>query len=197
MKKNDSKKKAVGASKKTSKKTVASSSKKTTKKTSTNSKKSSADSKLKGLIKSSKRRHLEEVAVDEMRGALSNDLSMKSQSGTEYRLTPKGILLAVLDKHYGAGEDLKVFDEFMKDLCQHLSMLATNDQQHDMFGDDFNSLFDMLVSSMNLSGKMKEILDENGIEFDVAKFLEDINSDCTDKTSNEEDDTDFMPKRKK
>lgn len=77
-------------------------------------------------------------------------------------------------------------------------MLATNDTQYDMFGDDFNSLFDMLVSSMNLSGKMKEILDENGIEFNVAEFLENINSECTDKsTDDKDDDSNFMPKRKK
>lgn len=79
-------------------------------------------------------------------------------------------------------------------------MLATNDQQPDMFGDDFNSLFDMLVSSMNLAGKMKEVLDENGIEFNVTEFLKSIGSDCGDITSadmEEDGDDEIMPRRKK
>lgn len=77
-------------------------------------------------------------------------------------------------------------------------MLATNDTQADMFGDDFNSLFDILVSSMNLSGRMKEVLDENGIEFNVTEFLQSINSECTEKQDDEDsDEDDFKPKRKK
>lgn len=56
----------------------------------------------------------------------------------------------------------------------------------------------MLVSSMNLSGKMKEVLEENGIEFNVQEFLERMNSDCNDLSGDDHDaDADFMPKRKK
>lgn len=106
-------------------KNVSSKSNRSEKKTSTRS--SSLKKSLDGLIPKSKRRSVSDAAVDEVRDALSNDLSIKSETGNEYRLTPKGILLAVIDKYYGAGNDLSKFDDFMRDLCQHLSMLATND----------------------------------------------------------------------
>lgn len=106
------------SNKKNNKRTVSSKKKTTTvDKKSKKSSKSIAKDKLKKLITPSRKKQLEDVAVDEMRDALSNDLSIKSESGNNYRLTPKGILLAVLDKYYGAGEDLKTFDDFMKDLC--------------------------------------------------------------------------------
>lgn len=106
-------------------KSVSAKSKHTGKKTSSRS--SSLKKSLDGLIPKSKRRSVSDAAVNEVRDALSNDLSIKSETGNEYRLTPKGILLAVIDKYYGAGNDLSKFDDFVRDLCQHLSMLATND----------------------------------------------------------------------
>lgn len=122
----------------TSKKSESVSAKNKHTETKTSSRSSSLKKSLDGLIPKSKRRSVSDAAVDEVRDALSNDLSIKSETGNEYRLTPKGILLAVIDKYYGAGNDLSKFDDFMRDLCQHLSMLATNDTQIDIFGDDFN-----------------------------------------------------------
>lgn len=69
------------------------------------------------MITPSKKRSAEQITIDDIRSASQNDLHLKAGDGIEIRLTPKGVLLAAVDKHYGAGEDLHKFDEFMKDIC--------------------------------------------------------------------------------
>lgn len=105
-----------------------------------------------------------------------------------YKLTPKGILWAALDAYYKIGNDIDKFELFVKDILQSLSLLATGGTDIDVFGKDFNDFFELVVNMINTTGKMKEILDQNGIEFDVKKYLAgegDLGDE--DDESNDED----------
>lgn len=109
---------------------------------------------------------------------------------SKYKLTPKGILWAALDAHYKIGGDMNKFNEFMKELLKHLSMLASNNQLSDMFGEDFNDFFEIYVKTLNLAGKLKAILDQNGIYFDVKKFLTSSVDEQLEQIDDEDESTD-------
>ena len=162
---------------------------------------------LKKLIKPTKGASAESK-ISDLKNAKVNDKNQLIIDGQSYKLTPKGIFWAALDAHYKIGGDMNKFHDFMKELLQHLSMLASNNTIPDMFGHDFNDFFEIFVKTMNLCGEMKKKLDENDIEFDVKKYLsQDIfkqleNEDSEDKPEDSDDSTDEdkpkggKPKRK-
>lgn len=127
---------------------------------------------------------------------------MKINSKT-YQLTPKGIMWAALDTYYHIGTDMDKYDLFQEELMKHFSMLASNNKMDDMFGKDINDFFETLIKTLNLTGKMKELLDKNGIEFDIRGYLtNDIISDnnANDNSTDDppdEDDGIKKPKHKK
>ena len=90
---------------------------------------------------------------------------------TKYHLTPKGILWSELSKAYGVGEDLDKFEEFSKQVVRKLSLLASGGENESMLGKDFNDFFVLFVQSLNLSAKMSELLEENGIPFSIEDYL--------------------------
>ena len=115
-----------------------------------------------------------------------------------YKLTPKGILWAALDAYYKIGNDIDKFELFVKDILQSLSLLATGGTDVEVFGKDFNDFFELVVNMINTTGKMKEILDQNGIEFDVKKYLAgegDLGNDDDVSGANANDDG--KPKKSK
>lgn len=117
----------------------------------------------------------------------NSDLLFKVNEKT-YKLTPKGILWAALDAYYKIGNDIDKFELFVKDILQSLSLLATGGTDIEVFGKDFNDFFELVVNMINTTGKMKEVLDQNGIEFDVKKYLAgegDLGDE--DDESNDED----------
>lgn len=96
----------------------------------------------------------------------------KKQSVSEadcrrFSLTPKGILLGTLDEVYGTGASLEKLDEFSEKLIGRLSTMATAGESSSLLGKDFNDFFQLYVETLNLCGRMKEALEENGIDFDV------------------------------
>ena len=90
---------------------------------------------------------------------------------TKYHLTPKGILWSELGKAYGVGEDLDKFEEFSKQVVRKLSLLASGGENESMLGKDFNDFFMLFVQTLNLSAKMSELLEENGIPFNIEDYL--------------------------
>lgn len=113
-----------------------------------------------------------------------------------YKLTPKGILWAALDAYYKIGNDIDKFELFVKDILQSLSLLATGGTDVEVFGRDFNDFFELVVNMINTTGKMKEILDQNGIEFDVKKYLAGEGDLGNDDDVNDTND-DGKPKKSK
>lgn len=96
----------------------------------------------------------------------------KKQSVSEadcrgFSLTPKGILLGTLDEVYGTGASLEKLDEFSEKLIGRLSAMATAGESSSILGKDFNDFFQLYVETINLCGRMKEALEENGIDFDI------------------------------
>ena len=101
---------------------------------------------------------------------LVKPLNSSEISGAEkYSITPIGILLFALKEAYG----MKVtdcfgnFDKFEAILLAGLSSLVTGGTDATLFGRDFNDFVKGYVNILNLCGKMKTVLDENGIEFDI------------------------------
>ena len=84
-----------------------------------------------------------------------------------FSLTPKGILLGTLDEVYGTGASLEKLDEFSEKLIGRLSAMATAGESSSILGKDFNDFFQLYVETINLCGRMKEALKENGIDFDI------------------------------
>ena len=86
---------------------------------------------------------------------------------SRFSLTPKGILLGTLDEVYGTGASLEKLDEFSEKLIGRLSAMATAGESSSILGKDFNDFFQLYVETINLCGRMKEALEENGIDFDI------------------------------
>lgn len=86
---------------------------------------------------------------------------------SRFSLTPKGILLGTLDEVYGTGASLEKLDEFSEKLIGRLSAMATAGESSSILGKDFNDFFQLYVETINLCGRMKEALEENGINFDI------------------------------
>ena len=84
-------------------------------------------------------------------------------------ITPSGILLVALDDAVKAGLSGKTFAEFQRFLLGQLSSLATNGEKDDLFGSDFDDFFSMVVRTLNLCGRMRAALEENGIDFDFRE----------------------------
>lgn len=120
------------------------------------------------------------VSVDEMKeqvqSALQNGDQLKGDK-SKYRLTPKGVLWAIIEKFYNGEGDISKFESFQKDLVEHLSMVASGNQKNDMFGHDFNDFFSIVVTTMNLLEKTISMLNENGIECDIRELLEGEDGD--------------------
>jgi CRISPR/Cas system CSM-associated protein Csm2 small subunit len=81
-------------------------------------------------------------------------------------ITPAGILYMALLDVYGIDRDMTKFEEFQKYVLERLSKLSTAGRQEDLFGENFNSFYAMYVETLNICGRMKETLEENGIDFD-------------------------------
>jgi len=90
----------------------------------------------------------------------------------KYVLTPKGILWIVFANVYGIKnpnnntKELEKFSLFNEKLLKALSEYSTNGKESDFLGKDFNDLYFALVRSMNLAGKYRQILIENGFDLD-------------------------------
>ena len=93
---------------------------------------------------------------------------------THYRLTPKGILFAILSEVYSIDGNMQKFEYFMNRLMTALSLLSTDGQTSCAFGKDFNDFFETFVTTMNLCGCLKKKLDENGVEVDVQKLIQEL-----------------------
>lgn len=87
--------------------------------------------------------------------------------GRQYSITPKGVLLMALCDVYGVEASIDRLEDFMKKVVGGLSLIATGGSDAALLGEDFNDFFRLYVDTLNLCGRMKEKLDENGIDFDM------------------------------
>lgn len=99
-------------------------------------------------------------------------------SGSDYEITPRGLIMLSAIESFDLNEkvkDLTSFaskvNEFEKKLLQGLSRIATGNKTDDMFGYDFNEFFALYVQAMNMCGKMRKLLEDNGIPFDLNDDL--------------------------
>lgn len=79
-----------------------------------------------------------------------------------YDLTPQNILYTALDTLLTTDESV---DDFEREIISKLSLLATNGSDSTIFGKDFNDLFTVFIRVINNAGRMKKLLDDNGIDF--------------------------------
>lgn len=97
--------------------------------------------------------------------------SVKKRSGDEQAedktVTPNGIVLAALRDIYGVGPDKKKLNAFTRAVVSLLSALATGGQDQNLLGKDMDEFFRLYVNTLNLCGRMKQALEDNGIEFDI------------------------------
>jgi len=90
----------------------------------------------------------------------------KKSKKDEGSVTPNLIVSAAMHDVYG-DDDQSRLSMFMKLTVSTLSMLATRGEDGKLFGKDFNEFFSLYVNTLNLCGRMKAALEENGIDFDV------------------------------
>lgn len=150
-------------------------------------KKKSREELLKSFVKKGKGAANAVSTAEQMREKL-HDIETGNVKDDEksYQLTPKGILWSELDNAYKIGGDLKKFENFIAKVLEKLSLLASSGENPKLLGRDFNDFFMLFVKSLNLAGKLKEVLDENNIDFDVDEYFRNIEEDDDD----DEDDDD-------
>lgn len=97
---------------------------------------------------------------------VSNSKSTEIQN-TNSILTPNLILADLISEFYSIDPSDSLY-EFSEELTRRLASLSTGGSETDIFGKDLNDLFQSFVMSLNMLGKMKKLLDDNGIDFDLS-----------------------------
>ncbi len=82
-------------------------------------------------------------------------------------VSPEGMLRDAINdifKINAKDEDVKMLS---RTLVALLSLLSTDGEDDSAYGKDLNEMLSIVVQTINMCGRMREALDENGIDFDV------------------------------
>ena len=99
---------------------------------------------------------------------------MKNDYSSDENLTPTALLLLAFKDAFGTDLDkshLDKIEKMSKIFTEQFSLRATKGKDKTIFGPDLNSVCKCLVESLNMCGKMRQMLIDNGIE--PPSFLTD------------------------